>query len=168
MNIRGATITTDNKSRYPKLQFWKMVEGMMDNVCHHIFCPKVFLWNSPCFSCTWLTLWIITDAPKIQGPAAVFTWEGNPANITCEALAHPGAFVSWFRDGQLLPSTNTTNIKIYNTPAASFLEVRHHRSSPSAFRCPLINVSTLKLCLTLIIAFWAHFQYTSARCSIWY
>uniref|UniRef100_A0A9J7ZIY0 Neural cell adhesion molecule 1a n=1 Tax=Cyprinus carpio carpio TaxID=630221 RepID=A0A9J7ZIY0_CYPCA len=58
-------------------------------------------------------------APKIQGPAAVFTWEGNPANITCEALAHPGAFVSWFRDGQLLPSANTTNVKIYNTPAAT-------------------------------------------------
>lgn len=96
---------------------------------------------------------IITDSPKIQGPAAVVTWEGNPANITCEALAHPAASVLWFRDGQMLPSANTTNIKIYNTPAVSFLEVRHQHSNPSAFRCPLIKVSTLKTCLTLIIAF---------------
>ncbi|KAL4593319.1 neural cell adhesion molecule 1 isoform X1 [Arapaima gigas] len=29
----------------------------------------------------------------------------------------------WFRDGQQLPSANTTNIKIYNTPTASYLEV---------------------------------------------
>uniref|UniRef100_A0A672MEY4 Neural cell adhesion molecule 1-like n=1 Tax=Sinocyclocheilus grahami TaxID=75366 RepID=A0A672MEY4_SINGR len=83
-------------------------------------------------------------APKIQGPAAVFTWDGNPANITCEALAHPAASVLWFRDGLLLPSANTTNVKIYNTPSASFLEVWHHCSNPSAFRCPLIKVSTLK------------------------
>uniref|UniRef100_A0A672SNE7 Neural cell adhesion molecule 1-like n=1 Tax=Sinocyclocheilus grahami TaxID=75366 RepID=A0A672SNE7_SINGR len=80
-------------------------------------------------------------APKIQGPAAVFTWEGNPANITCEALAHPGASVSWFRDGQLLPSANTTNVKIYNTPAASFLEVR----TPDIFLCVLISTCVCSL-----------------------
>lgn len=80
-------------------------------------------------------------APKIQGPAAVFTWEGNPANITCEALAHPGAFVSWFRDGQLLPSTNTTNIKIYNTPAASFLEVTPESQNDfGSYNCTATNV----------------------------
>ncbi|CAM4668492.1 unnamed protein product [Leuciscus chuanchicus] len=62
-------------------------------------------------------------APKIQGPVAVYTWEGNPANLTCEALAHPGASISWFRDGQMLPNANTTNVKIYNTPTISFLEV---------------------------------------------
>ncbi|XP_077089269.1 neural cell adhesion molecule 1a isoform X9 [Siphateles boraxobius] len=62
-------------------------------------------------------------APKIQGPVAVYTWEGNPANLTCEALAHPGASISWFRDGQMLPNANTTNVKIYNTPTVSFLEV---------------------------------------------
>ncbi|KAK7131094.1 hypothetical protein R3I94_016284 [Phoxinus phoxinus] len=62
-------------------------------------------------------------APKIQGTVAVYTWEGNPANLTCQALAHPGASISWFRDGQMLPNANTTNVKIYNTSTVSFLEV---------------------------------------------
>ncbi|KAL7981624.1 hypothetical protein Chor_005712, partial [Crotalus horridus] len=61
-------------------------------------------------------------APKLQGPVAVYTWEGNPANITCEVFAYPSAVISWFRDGQLLPSSNYSNIRIYNTPAASYLE----------------------------------------------
>lgn len=64
------------------------------------------------------------DAPKLQGPVAVYTWEGNQVNITCEVFAYPGATISWFRDGQLLPSSNYSNIKIYNTPSASYLEVR--------------------------------------------
>lgn len=63
------------------------------------------------------------DAPKILGPVTVYTWEGNPANISCEVEAHPGASVLWFRDGLQLPSTNTTNMKIYNTPTISYLEV---------------------------------------------
>ncbi|XP_057215848.1 neural cell adhesion molecule 1a isoform X3 [Triplophysa rosa] len=80
-------------------------------------------------------------APKIQGPAAVFTWEGNPANITCEALAHPSASVSWFRDGQLLPSANTTNVKIYNTPTSSFLEVTPESQNDfGSYNCTAINV----------------------------
>ncbi|XP_078538491.1 neural cell adhesion molecule 1 isoform X4 [Lissotriton helveticus] len=62
-------------------------------------------------------------APKLQGPVAVYTWEGNAVNITCEVFAYPSAVVSWFRDGQALPSSNYSNIKIYNTPSASFLEV---------------------------------------------
>uniref|UniRef100_A0A8B9RF99 Neural cell adhesion molecule 1a n=1 Tax=Astyanax mexicanus TaxID=7994 RepID=A0A8B9RF99_ASTMX len=62
-------------------------------------------------------------APKIQGAVTVYTWEGNAANISCEVLAHPGAAVQWFRDGQQLPGVNTTNIKIYNTPTVSYLEV---------------------------------------------
>lgn len=65
----------------------------------------------------------ITDAPKIQGAVTVYTWEGNAANISCEVLAHPGAFVQWFRDGQQLPGVNTTNIKIYTYPTVSCLEV---------------------------------------------
>lgn len=64
------------------------------------------------------------DAPKLQGPVAVYTWEGNQVNITCEVFAYPSATISWFRDGQLLPSSNYSNIKIYNTPSASYLEVR--------------------------------------------
>ncbi|XP_073680956.1 neural cell adhesion molecule 1a isoform X4 [Garra rufa] len=80
-------------------------------------------------------------APKIQGPAAVFTWEGNPANITCEALAHPAASVLWFRDGLLLPSANTTNVKIYNTPAASFLEVTPESQNDfGSYNCTATNV----------------------------
>ncbi|XP_058866151.1 neural cell adhesion molecule 1-like isoform X4 [Acipenser ruthenus] len=62
-------------------------------------------------------------APKLQGSVTVYTWEGNPANITCEVFAHPGASIVWFRDGQQLPNANTTNIKIYPTPTASFLEI---------------------------------------------
>lgn len=66
----------------------------------------------------------LADAPKLQGPVAVYTWEGNQVNITCEVFAYPSAVISWFRDGQLLPSSNYSNIKIYNTPSASYLEVR--------------------------------------------
>ncbi|XP_046898894.1 neural cell adhesion molecule 1a isoform X7 [Hypomesus transpacificus] len=62
-------------------------------------------------------------APKIQGSVTWYTWERNAVNITCEVLAHPGASVSWFRDSQRLPNANVTNIKIYNTPAVSYLEV---------------------------------------------
>uniref|UniRef100_A0A8D3DKT1 Neural cell adhesion molecule 1a n=1 Tax=Scophthalmus maximus TaxID=52904 RepID=A0A8D3DKT1_SCOMX len=62
-------------------------------------------------------------SPKIQGPVATYTWEGNAANISCEVEAHPGASVLWFRDGLQLPSANMTNTKIYNTPTASHLEV---------------------------------------------
>ncbi|XP_039619957.1 neural cell adhesion molecule 1a isoform X14 [Polypterus senegalus] len=62
-------------------------------------------------------------SPKLQGTVAVYTWEGNPVNITCEVLAHPQASVIWFRDGQQLPSSNATNIKIHNTPTSSLLEI---------------------------------------------
>uniref|UniRef100_A0A671T2A4 Neural cell adhesion molecule 1-like n=1 Tax=Sinocyclocheilus anshuiensis TaxID=1608454 RepID=A0A671T2A4_9TELE len=80
-------------------------------------------------------------APKIQGPAAVFTWDGNPANITCEALAHPAASVLWLRDGLLLPSANTTNVKIYNTPSASFLEVTPESQNDfGSYNCTATNV----------------------------
>ncbi|XP_048022386.1 neural cell adhesion molecule 1a isoform X6 [Megalobrama amblycephala] len=80
-------------------------------------------------------------SPKIQGPAAVVTWEGNPANITCEALAHPAASVLWFRDGQMLPSANTTNIKIYNTPTVSFLEVTPESQNDfGSYNCTATNV----------------------------
>uniref|UniRef100_A0A3Q1D4U0 Neural cell adhesion molecule 1a n=1 Tax=Amphiprion ocellaris TaxID=80972 RepID=A0A3Q1D4U0_AMPOC len=62
-------------------------------------------------------------APKILGSVTVYTWEGNPANISCEVDAHPGAEVVWFRDGLQLPNANTTNMKVYNTPTISYLEV---------------------------------------------
>lgn len=63
-----------------------------------------------------------------------YTWEGNPANISCEVEAHPGASVLWFRDGLQLPSANTTNVKLYSSPSISYLEVSCTISS--AFPAP--------------------------------
>uniref|UniRef100_A0AAX7UPU2 Neural cell adhesion molecule 1b n=1 Tax=Astatotilapia calliptera TaxID=8154 RepID=A0AAX7UPU2_ASTCA len=61
----------------------------------------------------------------INGTVAVYTWEGNPANISCEVKAHPSdVSIVWLRDGLQLPNSNTTNIKIFRTPSASFLQVR--------------------------------------------
>ncbi|KAM9359015.1 neural cell adhesion molecule 1b [Symphorus nematophorus] len=63
-------------------------------------------------------------APKIQGAVAVYTWEGNAVNITCEVKAHPSdVSIVWLRDGLQLPNSNTTNIKIYRTPSSSYLQI---------------------------------------------
>ncbi|XP_067364888.1 neural cell adhesion molecule 1b isoform X5 [Channa argus] len=63
-------------------------------------------------------------APKINGPVAVYTWEGNAANISCEVKAHPSdVSIVWLRDGLQLPNSNTTNIKIFQTPSASYLQI---------------------------------------------
>ncbi|TEA40608.1 hypothetical protein DBR06_SOUSAS24910003, partial [Sousa chinensis] len=79
-------------------------------------------------------------APKLQGPVAVYTWEGNQVNITCEVFAYPGATISWFRDGQLLPSSNYSNIKIYNTPSASYLEVTPDSENDFGnYNCTAVN-----------------------------
>nr|ALR85659.1 neural cell adhesion molecule 1 isoform 140b [Oncorhynchus mykiss] len=80
-------------------------------------------------------------APKIQGSVTVYTWEGNAANISCEVLAHPGASVVWFRDGQQLSSTNTTNVRIYNTPAVSYLEVTPDSQNDfGSYNCTATNM----------------------------
>ncbi|XP_035382653.1 neural cell adhesion molecule 1a isoform X9 [Electrophorus electricus] len=80
-------------------------------------------------------------APKIQGSVAVYTWESNPANITCQVLAHPGASVLWFRDGQQLPGVNTTNLKIYNTVTNSYLEVTPESQSDfGSYNCTASNL----------------------------
>ncbi|XP_071195127.1 neural cell adhesion molecule 1-like isoform X6 [Salvelinus alpinus] len=80
-------------------------------------------------------------APKIQGSVTVYTWERNAANISCEVLAHPGASVVWFRDGQQLPSANTTNVKIYNTPAVSYLEVTPDSQNDfGSYNCTATNL----------------------------
>ncbi|NWI42008.1 NCAM1 protein, partial [Picathartes gymnocephalus] len=79
-------------------------------------------------------------APKLQGPVAVYTWEGNRVNITCEVFAYPSAVISWFRDGQLLPSSNYSNIKIYNTPSASYLEVTPDSENDFGnYNCTAVN-----------------------------
>ncbi|XP_045433961.1 neural cell adhesion molecule 1 isoform X15 [Pipistrellus kuhlii] len=79
-------------------------------------------------------------APKLQGPVAVYTWEGNQVNITCEVFAYPSATISWFRDGQLLPSSNYSNIKIYNGPSASYLEVTPDSENDFGnYNCTAVN-----------------------------
>lgn len=63
-------------------------------------------------------------APKIQGTVAVYTWEGNPVNISCEVRAFPSEVsIEWLRDGVQLPNSNSTNIKIYRTPSSSYLQI---------------------------------------------
>ncbi|MFT7803606.1 neural cell adhesion molecule 1-like isoform X2 [Arapaima gigas] len=80
-------------------------------------------------------------APKIQGPVTVYTWEGNSANISCEVLAHPGASVTWFRDGQPLPSSNTSNVRIFSTAAASYLEVTPESQNDfGSYNCTAANI----------------------------
>ncbi|KAM6933620.1 neural cell adhesion molecule 1-like isoform 2-T2 [Xenentodon cancila] len=62
--------------------------------------------------------------PKIHGTVAVYTWEGNPVNISCEVKAFPSdVSITWLRDGLQLPNSNTTNIKIFRTPSSSFLQI---------------------------------------------
>ncbi|XP_044138209.1 neural cell adhesion molecule 1 isoform X2 [Bufo gargarizans] len=79
-------------------------------------------------------------APKIKGPLVIYTWEGNPVNITCEVLAYPTARVSWLRDGQLLPSSNSSNIKIYSSPFASSLEINPDSESDFGnYNCTAVN-----------------------------
>ncbi|XP_077421521.1 neural cell adhesion molecule 1b isoform X3 [Vanacampus margaritifer] len=63
-------------------------------------------------------------APKIHGEVAVYTWEGNAVNISCEVQAHPSQVtIAWLRDGLTLPNANTSNIKIFRSPSASYLQV---------------------------------------------
>nr|XP_006111292.1 neural cell adhesion molecule 1 isoform X6 [Pelodiscus sinensis] len=79
-------------------------------------------------------------APKLQGSVVVYTWEGNQVNITCLVSAYPAAVISWFRDGQLLPSSNNSNIKIYNTPSASYLEVTPDSENDfGTYNCSAVN-----------------------------
>uniref|UniRef100_A0A3Q4BGR5 Uncharacterized protein n=1 Tax=Mola mola TaxID=94237 RepID=A0A3Q4BGR5_MOLML len=63
-------------------------------------------------------------APKIHGEVAVYTWEGNAVNISCEVKAHPSdVSIVWLRDGLQLPNSNTSNIKIFRTPSVSYLQI---------------------------------------------
>lgn len=87
------------------------------------------------------------DTPKINGTVAVYTWEGNPANISCEVKAHPSdVSIVWLRDGLQLPNSNTTNIKIFRTPSASFLQVRtpvsHHDLIPLSISLMNVHIRT--------------------------
>ncbi|KAF3840629.1 hypothetical protein F7725_006491 [Dissostichus mawsoni] len=78
---------------------------------------------------------------EILGSVTVYTWERNSANISCEVEAHPAAAVLWFRDGLQLPSTNTTNMKIYNTPSVSYLEITPDSQNDfGSYNCTASNV----------------------------
>uniref|UniRef100_A0A4W6G598 Neural cell adhesion molecule 1b n=1 Tax=Lates calcarifer TaxID=8187 RepID=A0A4W6G598_LATCA len=67
---------------------------------------------------------LVGNAPKIHGAVAVYTWEGNAVNISCEVKAHPSdVSIVWLRDGLQLPNSNTTNIKIFRSPSASYLQI---------------------------------------------
>ncbi|XP_016896973.1 neural cell adhesion molecule 1a [Cynoglossus semilaevis] len=79
-------------------------------------------------------------APKILGFVTTYTWEGNPANISCQVDSHPGASVVWFRDGFQVPTANTTNIKVYNTQTTSYLEVTPLSASEfGSYNCSATN-----------------------------
>ncbi|KAM3615929.1 uncharacterized protein V6R79_009853 [Siganus canaliculatus] len=63
-------------------------------------------------------------APKVHGTVAVYSWEGNAVNISCEVNAHPSdVSIIWLRDGLQLPNSNTTNAKIFRTPSSSYLQI---------------------------------------------
>uniref|UniRef100_A0A3B3USQ7 Neural cell adhesion molecule 1a n=1 Tax=Poecilia latipinna TaxID=48699 RepID=A0A3B3USQ7_9TELE len=80
-------------------------------------------------------------SPKIMGSVAAHTWEGNPANISCEVAANPRASVVWFRDGIELPTANSTNIKIFNTPTISILEITPESQNDfGSYNCTATNV----------------------------
>ncbi|MEQ2263173.1 hypothetical protein XENORESO_004043, partial [Xenotaenia resolanae] len=80
-------------------------------------------------------------APKIMGFVAAYTWEGNPVNISCEVTSNPRASVIWFRDGTELPSGNSTNIKIFNTPTISHLEITPESQNDfGSYNCTATNV----------------------------
>ncbi|XP_037324017.2 neural cell adhesion molecule 1a isoform X1 [Pungitius pungitius] len=81
-------------------------------------------------------------APKILPKnVAMHTWEGNAANISCEVEAHPAASVVWSRDGLQLPSANTTNVKVYNTPTISYLEITpDSQYNFGTYNCTATNV----------------------------
>ncbi|KAG7264318.1 hypothetical protein CRUP_008464, partial [Coryphaenoides rupestris] len=82
-----------------------------------------------------------TQSMYLEGAVTVYTWEGNSANISCEVLAHPGASVLWFRDGQQLPNANSSNVKIYNTPGGSYLEINPESQNDfGSYNCTATNV----------------------------
>uniref|UniRef100_A0AAV2J042 Neural cell adhesion molecule 1b n=1 Tax=Knipowitschia caucasica TaxID=637954 RepID=A0AAV2J042_KNICA len=66
----------------------------------------------------------VNYAPKIHGTVAVYTWEGNSVNMSCEVRAYPSEVsITWLRDGFQLPNSNSTNIKIFRTPSSSYLQI---------------------------------------------
>ncbi|XP_045930547.1 neural cell adhesion molecule 1b isoform X3 [Micropterus dolomieu] len=80
-------------------------------------------------------------APKIHGAVAVYTWEGNAVNISCEVVAHPSdVSIEWLRDGLQLPNSNTTNIKIFRTPSFSYLQITpEYENDFGSYNCTASN-----------------------------
>lgn len=104
-----------------------------------------------------VSLCYAADAPKVQGAVTAYTWEGNPVNISCEVDAHPTASVVWFREGSELLGANSTNIKIYNTPTISYLEVcctghLYTHAENDSFVLAYQNVQATLGCLSVVTA----------------
>ncbi|XP_041850547.1 neural cell adhesion molecule 1b isoform X9 [Melanotaenia boesemani] len=79
--------------------------------------------------------------PKIHGTVAVYTWEGNPVNISCEVKAYPtDVSITWLRDGLQLPNSNTTNLKIFRTPSSSYLQINPESENDfGSYNCTASN-----------------------------
>ncbi|RVE64984.1 hypothetical protein OJAV_G00131250 [Oryzias javanicus] len=79
--------------------------------------------------------------PKISGTVAVYTWERNPVNITCEVKAFPSNVATvWLRDGLQLPNSNTSNVKIFRTPTSSYLQVTpEYENDFGSYNCTASN-----------------------------
>ncbi|XP_024133339.1 neural cell adhesion molecule 1b isoform X6 [Oryzias melastigma] len=79
--------------------------------------------------------------PKISGTVAVYTWERNPVNITCEVKAFPSEVSTvWLRDGLQLPNSNTSNVKIFRTPTSSYLQVTpEYENDFGSYNCTATN-----------------------------
>lgn len=101
---------------FPTPAVMEVLSGVFIQCFRPYFCIK-----SPVF---FLFFFCKLDAPKIHGDVAVYTWEGNAVNISCEVQAHPSdVSIVWLRDGLQLPNANTTNVKIFRTPSSSYLQV---------------------------------------------
>ncbi|XP_069569013.1 LOW QUALITY PROTEIN: neural cell adhesion molecule 1b [Brachyistius frenatus] len=79
--------------------------------------------------------------PKIHGTVAVYTWEGNPVNISCDVKAHPSdVSIVWLRDGLQLPNSNTSNVKVFRTPSASYLQINPESENDfGSYNCTASN-----------------------------
>ncbi|XP_062389915.1 neural cell adhesion molecule 2 isoform X1 [Sardina pilchardus] len=66
----------------------------------------------------------IEYAPKFQTNHTIFySWEGNPVNISCDAMSNPPATILWRREKLTIPSEGIPNMRVFSAPGRSLLEV---------------------------------------------
>ncbi|XP_063069886.1 neural cell adhesion molecule 2 isoform X2 [Engraulis encrasicolus] len=66
----------------------------------------------------------IEYAPKFQTNHTIFySWEGNPVNISCDAMSNPPATMLWRRDKLTIASEGMGNMRVHSAPGRSLLEV---------------------------------------------